>query len=172
MSTKSDQVIDATSGARSALEKSAELWRQSEQRLSDQVDTLARLPEFDAGRAVKVYFDYLQRRLEVNREFAQKWVEAVNALSDLGRQQLSAVGAAAQGHAEALTDWITGEADTIAQTAQEQLEYTERAREDRAREQYSGLSKAELAELAATRDLPKTGTVEELVDRLVADDVR
>jgi hypothetical protein len=172
MSTKSEQVIDVTSTARSALDKSAELWKQGEQRFSDQVDTFARLPEFDADRAVRVYFDYLQRGLEVNRELAQNWVDSVNSLSEISRQQLSALGSATRGHAEAITDWVTGEADTVAQTAQAQLEYTERAREEKAREQYAGLSKTELTELAAERDLPKTGTVEELVDRLVAADAR
>lgn len=172
MSTKSDQVIDATSTARSALEKSAELWKQGEQRFSDQVDTFARLPEFDADRAARIYFDYLQRGLDVNREFARQWVDAVNSLSDIWRSQLTAVSTAAQGHAEAITDWVTGEADTVAQTAQAQLEFTERNREEQARQRYSGLSKAELTELAAERELSKTGTVEELVDRLVVADGR
>jgi len=172
MSTKTDQVIDATSSARSALEKSAELWKQSEQRLTDQVETLTRLPEFDADRAVQVYFDYLRRGLEVNRDFAQKWVDAVNGATDIWRHQSSALSSFSQGHAEAITDWVTGEVDTVAETAQSQLEYTERAREDRAREQFSKLSKAELTELAGQHDLPKTGTVDELVDRLVAAETR
>ena len=35
---------------------------------------------------------------------------------------------------------------------------------------YEGLTKAELSDKLAERDLPKTGTVDELIDRLVAAD--
>ena len=39
-----------------------------------------------------------------------------------------------------------------------------------AREQYEGLTKAELSDLLAERELPKSGTVEELIERLVSAD--
>ena len=41
-----------------------------------------------------------------------------------------------------------------------------------ARERYEGLTKAELSDLLAKRGLPKTGTVNELVERLVKADGR
>ena len=41
---------------------------------------------------------------------------------------------------------------------------------EKAREPYEGLSKAELSDKLAERDLPKTGTVEELIERLVSAD--
>jgi hypothetical protein len=41
---------------------------------------------------------------------------------------------------------------------------------DQARERYEGLTKAELSDLLDKRDLPKTGTVDELVERLVEAD--
>jgi hypothetical protein len=43
------------------------------------------------------------------------------------------------------------------------------AREE-AREPYEGLSKAELSDQLTERGLPKTGTVEELIERLVSAD--
>ena len=45
----------------------------------------------------------------------------------------------------------------------------QKAREARqaAQERYSGLTKAELSEELAKRNLPKTGNVDELVERLV-----
>ena len=50
----------------------------------------------------------------------------------------------------------------------------ERARDRRvrqeARERYQGLTKAELSDELAGRDLPKTGNVDDLIDRLVAAD--
>jgi hypothetical protein len=39
-----------------------------------------------------------------------------------------------------------------------------------AREPYEGLTKAELSDLLAERELPKSGTVEELIERLVSAD--
>jgi hypothetical protein len=41
-----------------------------------------------------------------------------------------------------------------------------------ARERYEGLTKAELSKQLAQRDLPKTGTVNELIERLVEADGR
>ena len=41
---------------------------------------------------------------------------------------------------------------------------------DKARERYEGLTKAELSDQLDKRDLPKTGNVDELVERLVEAD--
>ena len=40
-----------------------------------------------------------------------------------------------------------------------------------ARERYEGLTKAELSELLAKRGLPKSGNVDELIERLVEADI-
>ena len=139
MSVQTDQVIDATRSARSAVEKSAEAWKQGEQRLAEGVGSLARVPQYDAGRAVEIYFDYLRRGLEVNRNYVNSWVGSLTSLSEIGRDRLTAAATAAQGHADAISDWITGEVETVADTARAQVEYSERVREDRTREQYAAL---------------------------------
>ena len=41
---------------------------------------------------------------------------------------------------------------------------------DQARERYEGWTKAELSDELADRNLPKTGNIDELIERLVADD--
>ena len=41
---------------------------------------------------------------------------------------------------------------------------------DQARQRYEGLTKAELSDQLAERDLPKTGNVDELTERLIAAD--
>ena len=46
------------------------------------------------------------------------------------------------------------------------------AKREQARQQYQDLSKAELTDLLGRRDLPKNGSVDELVDRLVDADTR
>ena len=50
----------------------------------------------------------------------------------------------------------------------------ERARQahERARQRYEGLPKAQLSDLLAKRDLPKTGNIDELIERLVEADRR
>jgi len=57
------------------------------------------------------------------------------------------------------------------QTRQAEREHGRRAHE-RARARYEGLPKAELSDLLAQRDLPKTGNIDELIERLVEADNR
>ena len=82
------------------------------------------------------------------------------------------------------------QADRVEQAAREQAQKTEQAERDlargvrkverdqtrqaheKARERYEGKTKAELSDLLDRRNLPKTGTVDELVDRLVEADTR
>jgi flavin-dependent dehydrogenase len=86
--------------------------------------------------------------------------------------QANWLGAAVRGHSEAITDWITGEVDTAERAARAQAEAIAEAKNDQARARYQDLTKAELADLLGQRDLPRNGTVEELVDRLVDADTQ
>ena len=87
--------------------------------------------------------------------------------------------------AESAGDIVRDKAESAERTAREQAEQAEkeRAREaryaerqqarqahDKARERYEGLTKAELSDLLAKRHLPKTGNVDELIERLVEAD--
>ena len=49
---------------------------------------------------------------------------------------------------------------------------TGRQARESARERYEGLTKAELAEELGQRDLPKTGNIDELIERLVDADTQ
>ena len=61
------------------------------------------------------------------------------------------------------------ERDQARRTRQAEREQARQAREQ-ARERYQGLTKAELSDKLAERELPKTGTVDELIERLVSAD--
>jgi hypothetical protein len=172
MTSTEQQYADVASGARSAVEKSAELWKQGAVRLSEQAGVVSKLPLPDLDEALDRYFSYLQRGIEVNRGLAKEWTDAVSTLSGVTRSQLNSVSSAIRGHAEAIGDWITGEADTVEHAAQAQVQAITAAKRDHARRQYQDLTKAELTDLLGERDLPKTGTVDELVDRLVDADTR
>jgi len=54
--------------------------------------------------------------------------------------------------------------------AREQAAAQQRAEHEQAAERYQDMTKAELQEELASRDLPKTGNVDELRQRLIADD--
>jgi uncharacterized membrane protein YqiK len=61
------------------------------------------------------------------------------------------------------------EQELARQARQAEREHARRAHQ-RARARYEGLPKAELSDLLAKRDLPKTGNIDELIERLVEAD--
>jgi hypothetical protein len=63
------------------------------------------------------------------------------------------------------------EKELARQARQAEREHARRAHE-RARHRYDGLSKAQLSDLLAKRDLPKTGNIDDLIERLVEADSR
>lgn len=167
MTSTEQRYADMASEAQSAVERSTELWKQGAVRLSEQAGMVSMLPLPDLDEAFDRYFSYLQRGVEVNRGLAKEWTAAVSTLSGAARSQLEAVSSGIRGHAEAIGDWITGEADTAVHSARKQADAIATAKREQARKRYQDLSKAELTDLLGERDLPKNGTVEELVDRLV-----
>ncbi len=168
--TNSDQYVEAASGARSATEKTAELWKQGAQRLTDQATAAAKLPPVDVTEAVERYFQYVQRAVELNREYALKSAAVVAAFSDGVREQIAAVSPILRAHAEAIAELVTKEAELAEQVVRQQSDALERGRQDQVRKGYQGLTRAELVDRLAQRELPKNGSVDELIDRLVAAD--
>ncbi len=61
------------------------------------------------------------------------------------------------------------QAEQAEREKRQQAQKAEREKRQQVREHYRSLNKNELSEEAAKRNLPKTGTVDELVDRLVQD---
>lgn len=175
--------------ARTAIERSARIWQQSTQQFSDQVDAVTTVPQVDLSHAVQRYFQYLEDGLEVNRGLVRKWIDYTwSSLDDLTRVGLESMTGFARGHGEAIGTWISAETEIARDAVVDQAQEAERVQAEqvreqrraeraqareahrRARERYEGLTKAELADQLADRDLPKTGTVEELIERLVAAD--
>jgi hypothetical protein len=87
--------------------------------------------------------------------------------------------------AESAGDLVRDKAESAERTAREQAEQAEkeRAREarfaerrqarqahDKARERYEGFTKAELSDQLVKRQLPKSGNIDELIERLVEAD--
>ena len=147
----------ATSRARSAVDKTADFWTQGARTLTGR---LPGLPQIDLIPAVERCFDVVQGTVDINRRLAIKLVGAAGTLSEMVRDRAESA------------EWTAREQAEQAEKEQaREARFAERrqARQahDRARERYQGLTKAELSGQLAERQLPESGNVDELIERLV-----
>jgi hypothetical protein len=131
MTSTTERYRAAASQSAGTVEKIADFWTQGSQKLTDYMP--AGLPQVDLVPFVERYFEFVQRTVDISRDFTIKWAESAGMLSGAVREQA-------------------------------------RHDHDKARERYEGLTKAELSDQLGQRDLPKTGNVDELVERLVEAD--
>ena len=185
MST-TEQYSATASRATRAVENITDFWTQAVRTLS--YPMLPGLPQADLIPAVERYFEFVQRTVDISRDLTVKWVEAGNMLSGVAREQAESVGGLVREQAESTRSLVHEQADKAEQVAREQAEKAEQAERERAREarkierdqarqahekareRYEGLTKAELSDQLDRRNLPKTGNVDELVERLVEAD--
>ena len=154
----------AASQSAGTAEKIADFWTQGSQRLSDYM--LPGLPQVDLVPVVERYFEFMQRTLDISRDLTLKWAEAAGMLSGAVREQAESVSGLVRGQAESAREFVHEQAGKAEQAAREQARHAH----DKARERYEGLTKAELSDRLDQRNLPKTGNVDELVERLVEAD--
>jgi hypothetical protein len=176
----------AASEASDVAERAAGLWTQRVGKLADQFPVL--LPQVDLVPAVERYFDFVQRAVDMNRGIAVRWAQAVGTLSDVARERAESAGEVVRERAESAGDVMRERAESFERTAVEQAEQAKQAKQDlvrearrierqkarqahdKARTRYEGRTKAELSDLLADRNLPKTGNLDDLVERLVEAD--
>ena len=186
--TSTESFTAAADQARTATERSVEVWKRGARTITDQADLVAKMPTIDLTEPVTRYFEYVQRTVDLNREFAVRWAELMTSFTCVVREQAEAVIHIVKDRTEQVADLASKEAEKGEQTARELADKAEQAEREmvrkaraaereqarlaheKAREPYEGLSKAELSDKLAERDLPKTGTVEELIERLVSAD--
>jgi hypothetical protein len=175
MESMTRQYSTVASQASDATEKAADFWTQGVGKLAGRLPAL--LPQVDLVPAVERYFDFVQRAVTMNRSIAVEWAQAVSALSGAARERAASASEAVRERAESFERAASEQAEK-AEKAQEELAREARrierqnAREahEKARARYQGMTKAELSDLLARRDLPKTGNVDDLVERLVEAD--
>ena len=185
MTSMTRQYSSATSRARSAVDKTTEFWTQGTRSLTDR---LPGLPRIDLVPAVERYFDFVLGTVEINRYLTIKLAEAAGTLSEKVRDRAESAGNLVREKAESAGDIVHDKAESAERTALEQAEKAEqiekeRAREarfterrqarqahDKARERYEGFTKAELSKQLAERQLPKSGNIDDLIERLVEAD--
>ena len=175
MPSTTERYSAAASQSASTVEKIADFWTQGSQRLSDHM--LPGLPQVDLVPVVERYFEFVQRTVDISRNLTLSWAEAAGTLSGAVREQAESVGGLVREQAVSARDFVHEQAEQVKQAEQElarearkaDREQARRAHEE-ARQRYEGLTKAELSDLLDKRNLPKTGNVDELVERLVEAD--
>ena len=185
----------AAGRARNAADKTAGFWTQGARTVTDLVPGP---PRVDLVAAVERYFDLVQRTVDINRHLAVRCAEALGTLSGVVREKTESAGDLVREKAEAAGNVVREQAEKAEQAALEQAakaelaarEQAEQAQKERARQarqaereharqahqrarqRYEDLPKAELSDLLAKRDLPKTGNIDDLIERLVEGDSR
>jgi chemotaxis protein histidine kinase CheA len=186
--TSTETYAETATKARETTQKSVESWKRGAKTVADQANLVTKLPSVDIAQPVERYFDFVQRSVDLNRELAVRWAELVKSLSGIARQQAETAGELVTKQVDKVADVATEQAEEAEKAAHEQAEAAEKAEKEQARQAkqaeraaqkeaheqarapYEGLTKAELSEQLAERGLPKTGTVDELVERLVSAD--
>lgn len=113
----------------------------------------------DPNAAIDQLFDFWEKTLEVQREFAKQLAGVTVSVGERVRTQAESVAAA-----------VHEQGELTKRAVREQAESAQDAARERAAKKYEELTKAELQEQLASRDLPRTGNVEELRQRLIEDD--
>jgi SAP domain len=186
MPSTTERYSAAASQSASRVERIADFWSQGSQRLSDHM--LPGLPQVDLVPVVERYFEFVQRTVDISRNLTLRWAEAAGTLSGAVREQAESVSGLVREQADSARDFVHEQAGKAEQAAREQAEQVKQAEQelarearkadreqarrahDKARQRYEGLTKAELSDLLGKRNLPKTGNVDELVERLVEAD--
>ena len=171
MTSMTRQYSSATSRARSAVDKTTEFWTQGTRTLTGR---LPGLPRIDLVPAVERYFDFVQVTVDINRYLTIKLAEVAGTLSEKARDRAESAGHLVRdkaGPAERTAREQAEKAEQIGKERAREARFTERrqARQahDKARERYEGFTKAELSEQLAKRQLPKSGNIDDLIERLV-----
>ena len=175
MTSTTERYRAAASQPAGTVEKIADVWAQGTRKLTDRM--LPGLPQVNLVPLVERYFELVQRTVDISRDLTLKWAEAAGTLSGTVREQAESVGGLVRGQAESARDFAHEQAAQAEQARQELAREARKAEReqarhahDQARERYEGLTKAELSDQLGQRDLPKTGNVDELVERLVEAD--
>jgi hypothetical protein len=191
--TSAIDYADATRKASTAFTTTLDSWKNSVTAATDQFrafPAVGNLPSFDVTDAVERQFALIQQVVDLNHRYARQLAEVANTLTGVTREQLESVTSVVRDQVETVSAVARKGVDTVEQTVREQADEVEQAErqqaraaakaereerkeaEEEARAPYADLTKAELSELAAKRNLPKTGTVDELVARLVEADTK
>ena len=122
----------------------------------------------DPNKAIDQVFDFWEKSLESQRTVAKQLVSATISAGEKAREQFESASAVVRQNAETVGEALREQADSVTST----LQSAAASVRDQVAKSYDDLTKAELQEELGARNLPKTGNVDELRERLVADDLK
>jgi hypothetical protein len=126
----------------------------------------------DPTKAIDQAFDFWEKSLEAQRTIVKQLVGATISAGEKVREQVESVSALARQNADSFSQALREQADTVTSTLQSAADSVREQAADQAAKTYDDLNKAELQDELGARNLPKTGNVDELRTRLVADDLK
>ncbi len=188
MTTSTESYTAVATKAREATEKSVSSWKQGAKTFTEQANVAAKMPTMDLTQPVARYFDFVQKTVDMNRDLATRWAELVTSMTGTVRDQAEKVSSIVKDQTDNAANVATESAKKTEEVAQEQAEMAENAEKEqqrlarqaeraaaeeahaKAREPYEELTKAELSDQLTERGLPKSGNVDELIERLVSAD--
>jgi hypothetical protein len=153
-----DQYTDTVRQTQEAWSGAVETWTNGVQKAFG-ASPVVPFRTTDPVATIDQLFDFAEKALQVQREFVKNLVSATASVGQAVRHQAESAGDAVRTQAESTGRLIREHNDAVAQAATDQIA-----------DKYGDKTKAELQDELARRDLPKTGNVEELRNRLVEDD--
>jgi SAP domain-containing protein len=152
------------------VQRTVDINRHLAVRWAEAAATLSGVAREQAESAGDVVREKAEEAGNVAREQAEKAERAAREQAEQVEQELARRARQAErAGREQAEQAEQAEQELARQARQAEREQARRAHE-RARERYEGLTKAELSDLLAQRDLPKTGNIDELIERLVEAD--
>lgn len=122
----------------------------------------------DPNKTIDQVFDFWEKSLEAQRTVAKQLVSATVSAGEKAREQYESVSAVVRQNADSVGEALREQADSVTST----LKSAASAVRDQVAKSYDDLTKAELQDELGARGLPKAGNVDELRERLVADDLK
>src|SRR5436305_7466886 len=115
--TITEQYRATASQATTTVEKIIDFWTQGARTLSSQGFT--GLPQVDMIPAVERYFEFVQRTVDLSRDFTLKWVEAGNTLTGVAREQAESVSGLLREQAQSVNGLVHDQAQKTEQAGRE-----------------------------------------------------
>lgn len=175
----SQQYAEAVHKTQSAWTEAADSWTQNLTSMFGRSPAGPVVPG-DPTTFVDQWFDFAEHLLKLNRDYAQ---QVTGAIQGAARQEFETVGNAVREQFDAGVTASREQADLVQRTVHQQAAEAEKADRAEAKqsrkadyhaaaERYAELTKAQLQDQLADRDLPKTGNVDELRERLIEADLQ
>jgi hypothetical protein len=178
--------VDNVARAQDLYTKAAETWSQNVQQWLGRSQNGLQ-PMVDPVPAIDRYFDDVRRftdqLVELNRNYAKHFAEAMFSMQSAVREHAQGLAEVSRHQVDAATDLVreqsddvkaatTAEADAADRAARREAQQARRVARTEAAERYHDLTKTELQHELTRRDLARSGTVDQLRQRLVDADLQ